>query len=232
VIHLVDGWDGRRAAVEAKRELEQRDGVEPYVIPMGGTNALGAVGYVNAALEVIGQMPEDELPDAVYVAGGTLGTAVGLAVGFAAAQARTRVVAVRVTPDEVASDEFAAKLVSETVALLHSLDAGFPLLAREDVQLTLRHDWFDPGYGVPTPETTHAVELLGSEGLKVETTYTGKALAAMLSDGDHGELSGQHVMFWDTYNSAPYPAPGADDSLPPALREYVAECDRIFGVHE
>ena len=226
-LHLIDGWDGRRAAVEAKRALAARDGIEPAVIPMGGTNALGALGYVNAALEVLEQ---GAVPDLVYVAGGTLGTAIGLAVGFAAAGVRTKVVAVRVTPGEVASDDFAEKLAAETIALLRSLDASFPSLVPADLAFELRHDWFEPGYGVVTPETTVAVALAAGRHLKLETTYTGKAFAALLDDARTGRIAaGADVLFWDTYSSAPMPAEGDDDALPPVLQEYVAECDRVFG---
>jgi len=244
VLHPVEGWDGMREAVRVRRELTERDGVEPYIIPMGGTNALGAIGYVNAAFEVWEQARELNLgvlsvqmsdfarPDVVYVAGGTLGTAVGLAVGFAAIpDCPTRVVAVRVTPEEVASEEIARKLTAETVGLLRSLDADFPDIGYEDLRFELRHDWFEPGYGVVTPETQAAVEIAARDGVTLETTYTGKAFAAMLADSQTGGLDGcnDHVLFWDTYNSAPYPAPGADDKLPSELRAYVAECDRLFG---
>jgi 1-aminocyclopropane-1-carboxylate deaminase/D-cysteine desulfhydrase-like pyridoxal-dependent ACC family enzyme len=226
-LHLTDGWDGRRAAVEARRALVARDEIEPAIIPMGGTNALGALGYVNAALEVLEQ---GCVPDVVYVAGGTLGTAVGLAIGFAAADVPTRVVAVRVTPGEVASDEFAAKLASDTVSLLRSLDAGFLAVDPAKLAFELRHDWFEPGYGVVTPETTAAVAIAGAQDVKLETTYTGKAFAAMLDDAEKARIGvSDSVLFWDTYSSAPMPGEGADELLPPLLQAYVAECDDLFG---
>lgn len=228
VIHTAEGWDGERQAVLARRALVERDGIEPAVIPMGGTSALGAVGYVNAALELLAQ---DRAPDAVYVAGGTLGTAVGLALGFAAAGAPTRVVAVRVTPGEVANLAFAEKIASETSALLHERDAAFPLLTLADLAFELRDDWLEPGYGIPTAETIDAVRVAADRGVKFETTYTGKAFAALRGDAQTGRLAGSRVVFWDTYNSAPMPSPGAVEALSPVLQEYVAECERRFGAH-
>jgi len=147
-IHPVDGWDGARAAVSVKHELARRDGVEPLEIPMGGTNAMGAAGYVNAAFELLGQCAEAEgppIPDVVYVAGGTLGTALGLAIGFAAAGVPTRTVAIRVTPGEVANDSFAERITTETVEMLRANDPSFPALALGDLNFSLRHDWFEPG---------------------------------------------------------------------------------------
>ncbi len=228
VIHPVDGWDGSREAVGVRRELMQRDGIEPLVIPMGGTNALGAVGYVNAAFELANQLGA-HMPDRVYVAGGTLGTAVGLAVGFFARGAKTRVVSVRVTPDNVASAQRAHEIAVETVKLLQDAAPGFPEIAPEDLALDLRDDWFEPGYGVVTPETTAAVAYMAALGIKTETTYTGKAVAAMLADAAAGDLAAKSVLFWNTYSSAPMPAPGPVELLPEPLQEYVARCDELFG---
>jgi D-cysteine desulfhydrase len=232
VIHPVDGWDGAREAVAAKQQLAQRDGIEPAVIPMGGTSALGATGYVNAAFEILDQAASDPslAPDVVYLAGGTLGTAVGLALGFAAAGAATRVVAVRVTPGEVANDAFAEKIAAETAALLHDADLSFPKLALADLAFEMRHDWFEPGYGVVTPATTLAVVTAKNSGIKLETTYTGKAFAALLQDAADGLLGDQRVMFIDTYNSAPMPEPGPVELLPQVLQDYVATCDELFAL--
>lgn len=242
-IHTVEGWDGSRKAVEVRAMLRERDGVEPCVIPMGGTSARGTVGYVNAALEIAEQVEASEKdlgamivqvgdvvrPDVVYVAGGTLGTAVGLAIGFAAAGMHTRVEAVRVTPLEVASDGLITELTSRVVDLLREFDDSFPCLTADDLNLALRHEFFEPGYGVVTPETTHAVQLAAAGGLKLETTYTGKAFSAMLSDALAGRLADDHVMFWDTYSSAPYPTAGPLEALPAVLRDYIAECERLYG---
>ena len=238
-LHAVEGWDGMRVAVDLRRVLTERDGVAPAIIPMGGTSPLGALGYVNAALELLEQWPlragragaaaSPLAPDVAYVAGGTLGTAIGLAVGFAAAGAQTRTVAIRVTPDEVATDAIAEQLATDTINLLAHLDDGFPRLGFGDLNFELRHDWFEPGYGVVTPETSAAVSHAQDGGVMLETTYTGKAFAALVADARSGRLEEQSVVFWDTYNSAPMPPEGPDDALPPVLREYVDECDREFG---
>jgi 1-aminocyclopropane-1-carboxylate deaminase/D-cysteine desulfhydrase-like pyridoxal-dependent ACC family enzyme len=229
-LHLTEGWDGAAEAARIATELAARDGVAPYVIPMGGSNALGAVGYVNAALE----FAEQTEADVVYVAAGTLATAVGLAIGFAASErldgrAPTSVEAIRVTPAEVASEAVARNLAAETTSLLRSLDPGFPALAYDDLRFTLREEFFEPGYGVVTPETSAAVALAADAGYVLETTYTGKALVAMMADGRTDALAGQRVAFWDTYSSAPKPAAGSVEALPPVLRDYVAECERRFG---
>ena len=235
VLHLADGWDGKRAAVTAIRELASRDGVEPYIIPMGGSNALGCVGYVNAALEAVEQSRTAILllaqPDVVYVAAGTLGTAIGLAIGFAAAGVGTRVEAIRVTPPEVANDQTARLLAATTVAQLRMLDESFPALEFEDLAFALRDEFFEPGYGVVTPQTREALSLAEQAGVKLETTYTGKAFSAMLEDARVGRLHpDEQVLFWETYSSAPMPAAGPIEALPAVLRDYIAACEREFGL--
>lgn len=222
----IEGWDGDEAAERLVRERAARDGVEPLVIVMGGSSALGAVGFVDAALEVL----DAGRPDLVYVAGGTLGTAVGLALGFAAAGARTRVVAPRVTPATVANDAVAAGLTADTVSLLRKLDPGFPDLTLADLRFELRQEFFGPGYAVATPGSESAVAAaLDLSGLKLETTYTGRAFEALLADAKAGRLDGADVLFWDTYNSAPLPAAGPVEALPSVLREFVRECEGLTG---
>lgn len=225
VLHPVEGWDGARTAVRLRDRLAERDGVEPTVIPMGGTSGLGALGYVNAALEIVEQADVD----VVYVAAGTLGTAVGLALGFVAASSAAKVVAVRVTPEHLADRERARALCEKTVALLTGVDGRFPRVRFEELELDLRDDWYEPGYGVVTPEAVAAVERAADAGIGLETTYSGKALAALVSDAEAGRLEGERVLFVDTYSSASLPPPGPVEALPDVLQGYVQECERLFG---
>lgn len=227
-LHPIDGWDGGAEAARVVRELTERDGLDPLVIPMGGSAPLGVLSFVDAALELL----EETEPDFVYAAAGTLGTAVGLALGFAAARAKTVLVTARVTPRTVANEAVLAGLARETVALLRSLDPSFPELSRPDLRFELREEFFEPGYAEASDEVEAAVAKAGADGLKLESTYTGKAFAALLADAAAGRLARRDVVFWDTYNSAPLPAPGPVKALPEALREYVADCERRFGSRE
>ena len=240
VLYPVDGWDGAREAVRAKLLLAERDGIAPYEIPMGGSNALGAIGYVDAAIEVVDQLRAINAdidgadisaywrPDFVYLPLGTMSTAIGLAIGMAAVGAHTRVVGVRVTPEAVASEAKLIEMIEEAVKRLRELDPTFPDLGYGDLTFSMRDDWFEPGYGVVTRETEEAVSIAAALGLKLETTYTGKAFAALVDDARDGILAGKQVMFWDTYNSAPMPSAGPTGALPDVLQAYVAQCDQAF----
>jgi len=168
------------------------------------------MGFVNAALELAQQIADEGLspPDVIYVALGTMGTVTGLMLGLHAAGIECRVVAVRVVADQVANDIRYSRLYRETSDLLCTPDPGFAVKSDSKRKLEVRHEFFGPGYACFTPESMNAVtdahDLLG---LKLEGTYTGKTFAALMADLRAGLLEGKKVLFWNTYNSAPLPAP-------------------------
>jgi len=171
-----------------------RTGRLPYVIPLRGSSPLGTVGFINAAFELREQVEEELLPepDLVYVAMGTMGTAVGLALGFKAAGLRTRVVAVRVVGEEEASAEKAAKLFNEASRMLSSLDPSFPRLKVSPSDFEVRSEFYGGRYTLFIKEAVRAMKLMHeAEGVKLEATYIGKALAALINDADGGATRGQ-----------------------------------------
>jgi D-cysteine desulfhydrase len=186
-------------------ELVCNDGVLPFVIPFGGTVPRGTVGFVNAALELAAQIERGELPtpDVVYVPLGSMGTASGLAIGFAALGLSIQVIGVRVVPSEIASLARMRQVVEEALALLNRSDPAFPRLKHDSVQLHVRDGFFGDGYAQPTAEAYEAVALAAPHGLHLETTYTGKALAAVVADARDGQLADKTVLFWNTYSSRP-----------------------------
>jgi 1-aminocyclopropane-1-carboxylate deaminase/D-cysteine desulfhydrase-like pyridoxal-dependent ACC family enzyme len=198
----------------------------PYRIPGGGSSPLGAVGFVNAGLELAeqvraGLMPE---PDDVYLALGTMGTAAGLALGFAAAGLRTRLVLVRVVRADIASPRRFRALYHGTARLLHRHDPRFPLAPVDGSRIETRHEFIGPGYARFTEEGMAALEFARRAfGIRLEGTYTGKAFACLLADLESGRLAGRHVLFWNTYNSQPLPAAAMEidyRELPPPFHRY------------
>ena len=93
--------------------------------------------------------------------------------------------------------------MKDAVALLSESDPGFPRLDPESVALRVRDAFFGDGYAKPTAEAQDAVELAAAQGLRLETTYTGKALAALIADARCGQLTDKTVLFWNTYSSRP-----------------------------
>lgn len=195
---------GRQERIETMRRYVQ--GRSTWVIPMGGSSWLGTLGYVNAGLELAAQIEagETDVPESVYVATGTLGTAVGLALGLAIAGIAAKVQAIRVSHPSIVNRDVLARLLAKTVTMMRHFNATVPADLVTRAKVEIRDEFFGPGYAKSTPETDRAVALAEAElGLKLETAYTGKAMAAMLSDLSRGR--GQNVLFWNTYNSRALP---------------------------
>jgi D-cysteine desulfhydrase len=198
-----------------------------FLIPPGGSNWLGAVGFVNAGLELAAQIDAGETPtpDRLYVANGTMATAVGIALGLALAGLPTEVQAIRVTESFVANPNAMRRLLTKTAGVLHSLDASVPDNLADLARYEFRDGFLGDGYAKTNIATDHAVRVAADElGLMLETTYTGKAMVAMLQDLDKPELAHQSMLFWNTYNSRPL-ATGPDrpvdvSRLPPEFLRY------------
>lgn len=158
----------------------------PYLLPAGGSSPLGAVGYVEAALELAGQVARGELPEPerAFVAVGTGGTAAGLALGLRLAGLRTRVVGVVVNDLMRLDARTLARLARRTARLLCRRGACLPAPVAEvrPEHLTVTRAWLGEGYGHPTAASTAALRQAGERGWpSAEPVYTAKALAAALA---------------------------------------------------
>jgi D-cysteine desulfhydrase len=176
----------------------------PYFLTVGGSSALGAVGYVDAALELAAQVDRGELPAPahVVVALGSGGTAAGLVLGFALAGLDTRVVAVQVNDRTPLNAGRVARLAERARRLLQRRGARLApvTVSADDVRVETR--WLGSGYGHRTVEAERALELVGrAEGLRLEPVYTGKAMAALLALRARGELGERPTIYWHTHDA-------------------------------
>ena len=197
-------------------------GRKTWVIPMGGSSWLGTVGFVNAGLELAAQLDAQGLavPARVYVANGTMGTAAGLCLGLALAGLRTEVHAVRVTDETLSSPAALQRLITKTAALMHALDPAFPADIAAAIRLKFRDEFFAGGYARSNAATDAAVAIAQDQlGLTLESTYTGKAMAALLADARDSLAADETVLFWNTYNSRPLPEVPAEPLDPTRLPE-------------
>ncbi len=193
------------------------DGVEPVVIRGGGSSPLGSVGFVNAAFELKAQIDAGELPEParIYLPLGTTGTTAGLALGLAAAGLRSEVIAVRVVHPSIGTAARMNNLYRECNRLLHQHDPSFAL--QGEPQVTIRGDFYGPGYARYTPQGLAAMRRLqDADGVQLDGTYTGKAMAAMLADLSDPDLRSAPALFWNTYNSRPLNTDGLDYRALPA----------------
>jgi len=158
------------------------------IIPPGGASPRGALGYLVAALEL------DEIPPRIYVPLGTGTTASGLLAGLMLRDAVTEVVAVRVADRIAGWKPLLWRRAYKAVSLLRRFDPTVPRLPGPG-GVRLRVVAAGGRYGEPTPAALEAVAL--AEGIPMEATYTGKALAALLRERAAGAL------FWHTHAALP-----------------------------
>jgi D-cysteine desulfhydrase len=181
-----------------------------WVIPMGGSSWLGTVGFVAAGLELALQIENREipLPDRLYVGSGTMGTAVGLALGLAIAELKTEVHAVRVSDTSIANEKAMGSLLHKTAAMLRRLDSSVPADLAARANLRMHHGFFGPGYAQSTAATDAAIEFAKSQlDITLESTYTGKTMAALLADLRKPGAGEMNFLYWHTYNSVPLDVP-------------------------
>lgn len=174
-------------------------GGKPYIVPGGASNTVGALGYVNCAIELLEQFEELGLHvDHLLTATGSAGTQAGLAVGLRASGSALPMLGIGVNAPQNAQEEKVYKLAVETAEYI-----GKPgIVAREDIVANC--DYVGSGYGVPTESMNEAVLLLARlEGLLFDPVYSGKGLAGMIDLIRKGEFAGaSNIVFLHTGGSA------------------------------
>ena len=208
-----------------RRYLQNR---KTWVIPLGGTCWLGAIGFVNAGLELAAQIESGDVatPERIYIANGTMGSAAGLSIGLALAGLATKIHAVRVADNRFARRETLDRLILKTATLLNRLDPSLSVDSATANNVVWRDDFFAGAYAAVDAVTLDACKFADrSLGLTLDTTYTGKAIAAMLHDLKAGYTGS--CLFWNTYNSRPLDISSTEtvdkDGLPDEFLRYFNE---------
>jgi L-cysteate sulfo-lyase len=177
-IHRVAEGEDARSMLERVRAERAATGHRCAVIPTGGSNAVGALGYVRCALEIARTCRDRGMfPSALVHATSSGGTQAGLLAGLRLAGLTTRVLGVNVyTPDTASLAATVSRLTDEVLArIAPGMTAGPGAVEVEDGQL-------GDGYGMPTPGMVEAVELVArTEGILLDPVYSGKAMAGLLA---------------------------------------------------
>jgi 1-aminocyclopropane-1-carboxylate deaminase/D-cysteine desulfhydrase-like pyridoxal-dependent ACC family enzyme len=180
-----------------------KKGKIPYIIPLGGSNPIGAAGFVNAAFELRNQIQQNVLPEPhlIYITLGTAGTAVGLKIGLKVLGLKSEIIPIRVVDHHITSPATVLELFSKTVELLHKADASFPAMDITGDEFVIRDQYLGNGYAQFTKEGSEAIALMKeTEGIRLDGTYTGKTAAALIDDARNKKLTNQVVLFWNTLN--------------------------------
>jgi D-cysteine desulfhydrase len=169
-------------------------------IPAGGSTPAGALGHVDAALELADQLARDgrTMPDCIVLPLGSGGTTAGLLVGLAIAGVRTQVIGVRVVPRVVANRGHVLRLARRTRALLASL-GGETLPPIDASRLVIEHGAYGGAYGRETADARQAAALLrAAGGPMLDGTYSAKAFAMALAMAQRAP--DDRVLFWLTFD--------------------------------
>ena len=179
-------------------ESLEQNGKKPYIIPYGGSNLTGALGYVEAAGELKKQLEEKNLNiDYIFFASSSGGMQAGLMLGMDMHGLNSKLMPVGIDKEELGTIKLEEKILDilkEGQKRL-KLDTGFKL---EDIPLI--RDFYDAGYGVVTEKEKTAIKTLAqTEGIILDPVYTGRAFFGMMHFLQQKMLKkGSNVLFWHT----------------------------------
>jgi len=196
--HYKSGTNMDAAMEEVGEEVREKGGT-PYIIPGGGSNPIGAMGYVNCAVELLNQAGEQGMRiDHVVLATGSAGTQAGLVTGLDGSSSGVPVLGIGVNAPKDAQEEKVYDLACRTA---EKLDTGIEI-RRERVVANC--NYVGNGYGVPTEGMVEAVTMLSRlEAILLDPVYTGKGMAGLIDLARKGHFSkDENVVFIHTGGSA------------------------------
>jgi len=192
-VHLIAAGPDPRLAVAPDEEAQVRavvdelraKGERPYVIPVGGSSGVGALGYAAGTRELVDQLAAMACsPTRLYYASGSRGTQAGLELGSRLFSPPYRLCGIAVSGGEDEKRARAARVATEAAALL-GLDAVVA-----PGELATNQDHIGEGYGIPTSAGLEAIRLLAvGDGVLLDPTYTAKAMAALIADVRSGSIA-------------------------------------------
>jgi D-cysteine desulfhydrase len=181
--------------LKQKLELE---GKKPFIVPYGGSNLTGALGFVNAIKELKSQLTAQNLKiDYLFFASSSGGTQAGLILGNDLHHLNINLIPVGIDKSEtqgLSLEEAVLNIVNEGKSLLN-IKKEYTL-----VDVKINNDYNEAGYGVITENETEAIkELAQNEGIILDPVYTGRAFYAMLNYlKKHKIPTNTNILFWHT----------------------------------
>ena len=193
-LRTVPGGTDMVAELEKTAAEVRARGGKPYVIPGGGSNPVGALGYVDCAREIVVQADEMDLEvHRIVTATGSAGTHAGLVAGLAVMGADIPVLGIGVRAPKDRQEANVFKLAEETAALL-----GQPgRVTRE--QVVADCDYVGEGYGLIDQGVIDALTLAARlDGIVLDPVYSGKAMKGLIALARAGRFKGETVVFLHT----------------------------------
>jgi len=197
-IEVVPGGSNLMAAMQKVADDLAKDGRKGYIISGGGSNPIGATGYVACAQEIQNQLFEKQIQiDRLVVASGSTGTHAGLLAGFYGCNMNIPIVGINVSRDPKDQDPLVYDLVQKTAERV-GVRQGVPSEA-----VVTFGDYWRPKYSVPNKKMVEAVNMMAkTEGILMDSVYTGKALAGFIDLSRKGYFKkGENILFVHTGGS-------------------------------
>ncbi len=168
-------------------------GKKPYLIPYGGSNAVGAYAYFVAMKELLEQLPE-EMPDWIVFGSSSGGTQAGLLAGAQNYQVKTKILGISVDESESVLKDRVFRLASEISNLYGDKKSLNP------DQILINDNFLGAGYGILNDQDREAIHLFATtEGILLDPVYTGRAGAGLIHLIRSGFFSkNERVLFWHT----------------------------------
>uniref|UniRef100_UPI0026254038 D-cysteine desulfhydrase n=1 Tax=Fusobacterium sp. TaxID=68766 RepID=UPI0026254038 len=196
--YVVPGGSDMLGELEKLAEKLRAEGRNPYVIPGGGSNPLGALGYVSCAEEIMAQLFDKGIKiDHMVVPSGSAGTHAGIVAGMTGVNANIPITGISVNRKKDIQKAAVWNLAKGTAEL-----AGVHNEITEDL-VQVRDEFVGPGYSLPTGTMVEAVQLLArTEGILLDPVYTGKAMAGLVGMIREGKFKKEdNVLFLHTGGS-------------------------------
>jgi D-cysteine desulfhydrase len=197
-VQVAPGGSDLLHAMQAVADELKSMGRKGYVIPTGGSNPVGATGYVACAEEILAQAFALGIRiDRVVCASGSAGTHAGLVAGFFGSNSGIPVVGINVSRKKQPQEELVHGLAARVAA-----HVGIPAALPRDAVVCF-DDYVGPGYSLPTASMVEAVQMLArTEAILLDPVYTGKAMAGLIDLVRKGYFKkGEHVLFVHTGGS-------------------------------
>jgi len=200
IVHVVSRDERAPKMQEIARRLRAR-GRHPYVIPIGASMPLGALGFVHAVAELVDQIPP---PDVIVHSTSSGGTQAGLVAGCRLLGLPTRVIG-------ISADDSSESLCAQVDDIVRGVSTLLKGRLKNDAAvdygsfergtaIEVDDAFVGDGYGIPTAASREAIELLARmEAIFLDPTYTAKAMAGLIAYvRDKRFTAEQTVVFWHT----------------------------------
>jgi D-cysteine desulfhydrase len=201
-VYWTNGRSRKEVLAEVTTELTTM-GRKPYNIPLGGSNVLGATGYVLAMQELTTQLATQRLNiEFIVVASSSGGTQAGMALGARVYDFRGQIIGISIDQE---AEDLQMQIAALATATATHLGLGMVSVAQT---VSVNDDYLGEGYAIVGEPEREAIQMVAQmEGILLDPVYTGRAMAGLIDLIRWGAFTrGQSVLFWHTGGTAALPA--------------------------